>query len=107
MHDDAAVAAWRPVLDDLTERLMATVEDVRAGREPGDDWHPPAGLPPLPERLRAEAEQLLDAQQELTRHLAALRDDARSKLTTARSAQRFAAPGRTKQAAARYVDLDA
>lgn len=107
MHDDAAVAAWRPVLDDLTERLMATVEDVRAGREPGDAWHPPAGLPPLPERLRAEAEQLLDAQQELTRHLAVMRDDARAKLTDARSAQRFAVPGRTKQAAARYVDLDA
>jgi len=107
VRDDDAVAAWRPVLDELTARLAATVEDVRAGREPGDAWTPPAGLPPLPERLRAEAEQLLDAQQQLTRHLGSLRDDVRTELSGARSAPRFAAPGRTRQAAARYVDLEA
>lgn len=108
MPDDAAaVAAWRTVLDDLAARLRATVEDVRDGREPGDPWNPPEGLPALPASLRAEAEQLLAAQRALTERLAVLREEARGELASARSAQRFAVPGRTRQAAARYVDLQA
>ncbi len=108
MPEDAqAVAAWRTVLDELAERLVQAVDDARAGREPADPWSPPADLPALPASLRPDAERLLAAQGDLADHLRSARDAVRAELDGARSAPRFVAPTRTKQAAARYVDLQA